>query len=248
MLYAALAISILVKIFWVEVSSYAPKLWPRLLIWGTRASGGWKADLWAAAAIFLIIYMPHCQAVVAQFYMGDQFHNWDLDCLGPVYGLMSGLKMDIDVYSQYGFGIPVLMAMLMKLFGGFAYVNAIKSIMWLGIAYYIVWFFTLRQWFYSGTIAFAAILFGIRVQMFPAIVIPNVFVEPVASVLRFCFDALFFCCLYSIVCVTKKENLFIWRINGGGFRAPQHDINRDGPSFCPHRISVSVFDHPAAEG
>jgi len=211
-LYLSLAASLLTKIFWPEWAVFVKKFWPRLQFWILSNFSGWRGNALAALFIFCVIYIPDPQAVVAQLYMGDQFHNWDIECLGAVYGLFNGFLPDVDVYSQYGLGLPVFLAGTMKLFGGFDYLNVIKSLFWLGTFYYIAWFFILRRWFYSGLLAFAAIIWGMRSQMFLMIVIPTVWHEMTASVLRFYFDGLFFWFLYKHV--TTHRRIFLWGAAG----------------------------------
>jgi len=207
-LYLGLAASLLNKIFWPEWLAFKNRIWPRAMPWISSNFSGWRGNALAVLFIFCVIYITDPQAVVAQLYMGDQFHNWDVDCLGAVYGLFNGLVPDVDVYSQYGFGMPVFIAGVMKLFGGFDYLNVIKSLVLLGILYYAGWFFILRRWFYSGMLAFAAIVLAMRSQMFLMIVIPNPWHEVTASVMRFYFDVLFFwfLCLH----VKTHRRVYLW--------------------------------------
>ncbi len=208
LLYAGLTASFLNKIFWPEISYFTQKNWPRLVLWISSRCSGWRGNALAVLFIFGVIYIPDPQAVVAQLYMGDQFHTWDTSCLGTVYALFNGLLPDVDINSRYGLGMPVVMAGIMKFFGGFDYVNVIKGLLWMGIFYYVTWFFILRRWFFSGLLAFAAILFGMRVAMFPMFVIPSIWNAMTESVMRFCFDPLFFLFLYKHV--TTHRRIFLW--------------------------------------
>ena len=211
-LYFSLAASFLNKIFWPECSIFVKKVWPSAKQWVSSAFAGWRGPFLAVLILFGVIYIPNPQAVVAQLYIGDQFHNWDISCMGSVWSLFKGLLPDVDVYSQYGFGVPVLMTGIMKLLGGFDYVNALKGLVWLGIFYYVGWFFILRRWFYSGLLAFAAIIFGIKVQMFSTGVMPTVWNTMAESILRFFFDVLFFAFLYKHVTTQRKS--FLWMAAG----------------------------------
>ena len=116
--------------------------------------------------IFLVVYMPDLQAVVAMVYMGEYFHNWDVQLFGGVYAISQGLKPGIDVITTYGFGVSVIVAKLVNAMGGFDYAKILGIIMWAGIIYYSLWFLLMRRFLASGLLAFAAIIFTIRMEMF----------------------------------------------------------------------------------
>ncbi len=154
------------------------------------------ADLIAVLGIFLVLFIPDPSSTVAQLFLGDYFHDWDVVFMGPVYGLFCDLVPNIDVNTTYGFGLSLLIKWGMQLLGGFDYTHALVVLVWLGIIYFVSWYFLLRRLFDQRLLAFIAILLGMRFQMFVSILIPIVWNDIQCSVLRFYFDAAFFWSLY----------------------------------------------------
>ena len=100
--WVAFGISVLITIFWPEflmAVSFLRKFYISLRL------KPWVPVLLGCVFIFLVIYIPDLQASVAMMYMGDYFHDLDVDLLGGVYAVSHGLLPDIDVITAYGFGI-----------------------------------------------------------------------------------------------------------------------------------------------
>lgn len=185
-------------VFWGSLAGgvLASIFWPEFLT-GISFFKKYRASLdispWAGAMagslfIFLVIFMPDLQAVVAMVYMGDYFHNWDVSFFGAVYAIAHGLVPCIDVNITYGFGASVMLAKMVNLMGGFDYSKLLAIFMWVGIIYFILWFLLLKDFLASGLLAFAAIVCAMRMQMFNAMIDPFIWVELMHSVFRFCFD------------------------------------------------------------
>ena len=169
-----------------------------------------KQGIVAAAIlfIFLVIYIPNTQAVIAQFFLGDYFHTWDVVFMGTVYAISQGMTPGVDVNATYGLGITVFLASMAKLLGGFDYANILKTLVILGIVYYAAWYLLLRRIFQYQWLAFAAIILGLRAQVFLKIVAPMVWNEAQASVLRYAVDVFFFWCLWLYLKGHRK--IFLW--------------------------------------
>ena len=148
----------------------------------------WVAPLAGCVFIFLVIFMPDLSAVVAMVYQGEYFHNWDFSLFGAVYALTHGLLPCIDVTTTYGFGAAVLSAQIIKLMGGFDYARMLGLLMIVGIVYFVLWFLLLRRFLASTVLAFAAIVWAIRLQLFNQMIDPFVWAAPMSSVFRYCFD------------------------------------------------------------
>ncbi len=153
-------------------------------------------DVTAVIIIFLILFIPDPTATVAQLFMGDFFHDWDVVFMGPIYGLFCDLVPNIDINTTYGFGLSLLIKWGMQIIGGFDYTHALIVLFWLGIGYFIAWYYLLRRILYHPILALTAIILGMRFQMFVSILIPIVWNDIQCSVLRFYFDALFFWSLF----------------------------------------------------
>ncbi len=146
--------------------------------------------------IVILIYVPNVQAVVARFFIGEQFHHNDSFIYGPGLAYVSGALLNIETISQYGFGLPIVISTVGKIFGPFGYENIFKAMMWMVIAYYVLWFILLRQWLKSTALSVAVVFWAIKVQMFHMGVYPFVFTYGSATVLRFWWDIFFFMALW----------------------------------------------------
>ena len=183
--WATFILGVLISIFWPEFLTAIAHL--------GRYQGWLKKRPWVGAGlgcvfIFLVIYMPDLQDVVAMMYMGDYFHNWDASLFGGVYAITQGAIPCIDVNITYGLGASVMLAKLLHLMGGFDYTRIVGIAMWVGIIYFIAWFLLLRRFLASTLLAFAAIACALRMHMFTSMTDPFIWVQIVDSVFRYCFD------------------------------------------------------------
>ncbi len=178
-------LGILISVFWPEFLSGTTYL---RSFYDLLRKRPWVAIALGCVFIFLVIFMPDLQVVVAMMYMGDYFHNWDASLFGGVYAITRGLIPCIDVNVTYGFGASVMVAKLVNLMGGFEYVKIAAIAMWVGIIYFILWFLLLRRFLASTLLAFAAVVFAMRMHMFTQMVDPFIWVQIVDSVFRYCFD------------------------------------------------------------
>ncbi len=141
--------------------------------------------------IFLVINVPYLPAVIARFFVGEQFHHNDSFIYGPSLAYLNGCVPDVDVISQYGVGVGVLFGNIMQWMGGFSYEHGLLAMIYGVIIYYILCFVFLRQWLESSVLAAVGILYAIKVQMFNTGVYPFVFTYGSATVMRFWFDIFF---------------------------------------------------------
>jgi hypothetical protein len=150
--------------------------------------------------IFLLIDVPNVPGVVARFFVGEQFHHNDSFVYGPAMAYLSGCRLDIDIISQYGVGIGVVVGGLSKLLGGLTYENGLLILLYAGIAYYILFFLLLRKWLGSAAIAATAVIYLIKLQMFHTGVFPFAWTYGSATVARHWFDIVFLIavCLHSL--------------------------------------------------
>ena len=210
MFQGTMALSLLAKIFFPECQKLLPQCRPASVEERPLAAPApfKKIDLILIGVIAAVIYIPDYEAVAAWLFMGDYYHNWDVIFMGAVYGLFKGLVPNIDFNATYGLGMDVLLKQGMSLLGGFDYAYPIVVLCAVGIIYYVAWFLLLRQILASRLLAFAAIVLGIRTQMFLSMVVPLVWNEMQTSVMRYFFDAGFFWCLY--LCEkTQRRRYFV---------------------------------------
>lgn len=167
-------------------------------------------DYLVIALIGALIFIPDAEAVTAQLFMGDYFHNWDVIFMGTVYAMFQGLVPGIDVNATYGLGLTVLIEQVMRLLGGFDYPKALIVFYTCGIAYFIAWYALLRRLLNSQWLAIAAIMLIIRAHMFISILVPFAWNEVQSSVMRILLDAVFFWCLF-VFCMNGKR-AFFWAL------------------------------------
>ncbi len=183
--WGAFVLGVLISIFWPEFISgisFLKNYYASLKI------SSWVGVVLGCLFIFLVIFMPDLQAVVAMVFMGEYFHNWDFSLFGTVYAIAQGLIPCVDVSSTYGFGASVMLAKIVNLMGGFEYSKLLGISMWVGIVYFVLWFLLLRRFLSSTLLAFGAIVWAMRMQMFNSTIDPIVWATVMSSVFRFCFD------------------------------------------------------------
>ena len=190
-----MVIAALNKIFWGFVRHTISMVYQFLT--DERNANVWRrlCDIAFPLLVVAVIFIPNPEAVVARFFIGEQFHHNDSFVFGPAWAYLSGCVLDVDVISQYGLGMPVIIGLLTKCLGGFSYLNAFLVMMWMCIVYYLLCYVFLRLWTKNAIIALAAVLFAIKTQMFHTGVFPIVFTYGSATVIRYFFDIFF---LYAI--------------------------------------------------
>jgi len=183
--WGAFISGVLISIFWPEFLTGAGFLKDHYAFLKKRP---WIGVGMGCLFIFLVIFMPDVQGVVAMMYLGDYFHNWDASLFGGIYAITRGLIPCVDVNITYGLGASVMLAKIVNLMGGFDYSKLLAVAMWVGIIYFILWFLLLKRFLSSALLAFAAVIFAMRMHMFTQMVDPFIWVQIVDSVFRYCFD------------------------------------------------------------
>jgi hypothetical protein len=190
-----MGLALLNKLFWGFIRSTITLVWQ--VITDDRNSLALRriCDISFGLLVIAVIYIPNNEALVARMFIGEQFHHNDSFVFGPAWAYLSGCKLDMDVISQYGLGMPVIIGLLAKYFGGFSYQNVVHVMIGMCIVYYLCCYIFLRLWLKSPVLSLAAILFAIKTQMFHTGVFPIVFTYGSATVIRYFFDVFF---LYAI--------------------------------------------------
>lgn len=161
--------------------------------------------------IMAVLSVPNTQAAVARMFFGEQFHHDDSFIMGPALVRASGLRPQVDVISQYGFGLPVVVGAVSKIFGAFSYEHLFKTIVLMTVVYYIAWFFLLRSWYKHLFAAVAAMLFGLKIQMFHPGVQPFIYTLGSTTPLRCWWDIVFFAAMFAYVCSPRRR----WLLTAG---------------------------------
>jgi hypothetical protein len=202
-----LAASVLSKIFFKQVRDFILSVRAFLTYPANAPALRLLADTAFVVFIVLFIYVPDPHAVIARMFVGEQFHHWDLFML-PAWANLKGCISYVDVISEYGVGIPIVMGLGSRLFGGFGYENVFQLLVILTIIYYAATYIFLRSWLKSVPIVIIAMLMGLKTQMFHTGVSPFVFTYPSSTVVRNFFDVFFFLCIWRHLLGGKS--LFLW--------------------------------------
>jgi len=196
--------ALLSKIFWPELQRWYSVFYKRILL----MSFDIKADIVVCLSIILILYVPDSKAVLARMFLGDHFHHFD-SFLAPAWGYHKGAVLNVDVMSEYGIGIPVVMSWFAKLTGAFSYPRLLLFLMGGTILYFILCFIFLRRWLGSFALALITVLLAIKFQIFHYTNAPFVFTYPSHTVMRYFWDMAFFLLLWEHLIHARKRYLFL---------------------------------------
>ena len=216
LLYGAMAGALLSKIFWPEVRAWATAAYCTVL--PALMSRRWAriaADVLVPGLIIFLIYPPDLERVLGRMFVYDKFYHLDGFLMAPAWAHLKGLVLNKDVISQYGAGLPIIMAEFLKWTGGFNYAHAVSVIIYTGIIYYILLYVFLRCWLGSISIAAAGTLLSIKLQLFHWGVVPLVWVYQSPTPLRHFPDILFL--FFLLRHIRTGRNFWLWSaviING----------------------------------
>ena len=62
----------------------------------------------------MLLYIPDTKAVLARMFFGDQLHHFD-SFLAPAWAFTKAAVLNVDIMTEYGVGIPVMMSWFTKL-------------------------------------------------------------------------------------------------------------------------------------
>lgn len=168
---------------------------------GPRRIAEWGVPVF----LFILLYIPNIQGVVARNFIGEQFHHNDSYIMGPGWAYLSGQVLDVNIISQYGIGFVVVLSRIAQLLGGFSYEHVMMVMVMGTLLYYLAWYFLLRQWLGSILLVVAVMLMAIKWQMFHTGVYPFVFTYGSATPMRFAYDVIYFWCLWMHIKTGKKR-------------------------------------------
>ncbi len=158
----------------------------------------------------LMIYVPDQEAATARIYMGDQFHHYDQCMVGPAWASLAGDILDVDVISQYGLGMPIIVGRLAKILGA-DHTAFFTVLMMLTLMYFLLWYWLLRVWLKNIVLALAGVWLAIKFQIFHPGAAPFALTYPSETVLRFYWDIAFFILAWGYFCAGRR-----WCLAGAG--------------------------------
>jgi len=150
-------------------------------------------DVLILALIVLFVFIPDREGVIAQIFGQDMFHHLDTFAASPAWAFAKGNILNVDSCSQYGFGMPVIVAFLSKTLGSVSYENILLALIALTIVYLTLSYAFLRLWFRSVGLALLGVFFILKFQMFNnSTADPIIWRYPSTTVVRYFFDIPFF--------------------------------------------------------
>jgi len=203
-----LVLGILNKIFWPELCRIARSCW--LFALDVRHILVFRrlVDVLFLVFIVLAIYLPDPQAALAKMFVGEQYDHFNSFIMAPGWVSVSGNLLYVDNFSEYGFGMPIIIGHLTQWMGGFSYEHVFVLIMWVCIIYYLLLYLLMRRWYGNILIAIAAILVLIKVQMFYSFSYPMTFTYPNGKVMRSCLDVFFMASLLAHIHTHRPRYLY----------------------------------------
>ncbi|MDO8675640.1 MAG: hypothetical protein Q7K71_05970 [Candidatus Omnitrophota bacterium] len=203
-----IVMSVVNKVFWPQVRRLGAAIMRCVL------NPVWTGPLrfWADAACVLfiaaLIYVPDPQAALAKMFMGEHFHHYDMMVMEPAFACHMGNLLYIDTFTTYGFGMPLIIARLAEGLGGFSDLTVFNIIVVLSILSFIFFYVFLRYWIGSIILSLAAVLIGIKWQMFYSFAYPMTFTYANSTALRFGTDVLFLAAM--IMHIRTHRQIFLW--------------------------------------
>ncbi len=179
------AVAVLIKIFWRELNVMAAQAAKHV---ATKRLPTPCADLLSLTVIFVLIYVPNPERMLAQMFIGEQFHHFDFFIMSPGWAYLNNQLPYVNTISQYGVGVVAILAHVSQFAGGFDYLPLLKMIMVFGIGYYFLVYGFMRWWLKSIPLALAAVVVAFRLQMFHYGVSPLSWTYPSTTPLRFGLD------------------------------------------------------------
>ncbi|HPD84374.1 MAG TPA: hypothetical protein PK790_02740 [Candidatus Omnitrophota bacterium] len=161
------------------------------------------ADYFFPFVIFLIVYIPDRTMAMAKILQYDNLYHFDGVIMGAAWASLKGLVLNMDVISQYGIGMPIVIGRLSWLWGGFSYENVLAVLNVLTIICLILGYFLLRIWLKDPFLAMAGILASIILRLYSQSS-PFIWAYPngvIAS--RYLFEAAFFILL--LLCLRNSR-------------------------------------------
>ena len=152
-----------------------------------KRTDSWSCWDWAGLVfIVFFIFVPDASNVLSRI-TDDCFHI-DSFFTAPGWAVIHGLKLNMDVVSEYSVVIPALASQFLNGINHFDYTGILTLEMAMGAVYFCIFYVFLRIWINQRAVAIAGVCAGISMQMFHPGVFPLVWQFPSATVIRVWWD------------------------------------------------------------
>jgi hypothetical protein len=213
---ALLVLAVGVKLFWKSLSRMAIILVEFIDDPANSMPLTMMMDIAIPIVIFLVIYVPNQEGVLARMFIGEQFHHFNTLIMVPAWASSMGCLLNVDVNAQYGVGMPMMIGVMAKWMGGVSYGHILFLLIAITIVYYWLVYGFLRKWLKSSLLAAIGIIIGLKWQMFHTGMYPFIFGIPNGLVVRYCWDIIFFMLLYRHIQKAEAWTLLLLAICAGG--------------------------------
>ena len=214
--YFALSAAFLQKMFWRQVKCLISRLNDVLAHEKVYALFAKICDVLMPLLIFLIVYIPNRAGAIAKIFTNDRLYHFDSFIMAPAWAFLKGLTLNVDVFSQYSVGMPVLIGTLSRVWKDISYENILLTMICLSVIYFVLCYVLLRVWLKDPLLAILGVLMIFKFQMFHYDA-SDFFLwkHPSGSVVRHFFDMVFFILLWLFTQSSDRKFLLFAAICSG---------------------------------
>src|SRR3989338_7515308 len=188
-IYTAFGLAFLCKVFWLKLEPALSKVSAFLETPKVKTVLRGFSNFAVPVLIIFLLFVPDLKSVFARIFKEDLLYHYDGIVMSAAWAFLKGCKIYVDINYQHGIGMPILIAALSKMSGGFSYENVIRVLMFLSLAYVIACYFFMKTWLKSAWVAFIGIILIIKFQMFHyGVSNPYIWKHPNNLPIRFLFD------------------------------------------------------------
>ncbi len=187
MFFTFLALSIVSKVFWIEVRSILRKAGAWLAGFNGDSRAVYAVEILFIVALGFLLWIPDLHAALGRILWHDRFNFLD-QLLSPALASVSGARLNVDVFSPFGVIAPWVVGQLAQTGGVFQYEHAVGVLVILSIVYCAAGYGLLRTLWGSAGLAVFGILLFVKLHFFHVSALPLIWEFPQYTVLKFLFD------------------------------------------------------------
>jgi hypothetical protein len=188
--YVVLALSLVSKVFWIEVKAAAVKLSAFFSVKSGEPALRVIGDILVVVLLILFLWVPDPNAALGRILATDRFDHWDMLLMSPALSHLKGAVLFGDAVSPFGAVAPVLVGRLAQMLGGFNYGHMLQALIILSLFYCTGSYGLLRAMFGRALAVFGVLLF-VKLHFFHLSAAPLIWIFPDKTVLRSLFDLAF---------------------------------------------------------
>jgi hypothetical protein len=213
-LVVSLVLAIVNKICWCKLGRWYAWCWHKIMTVKISPRSSRWIDVIVPAGLMLLLYIPNREAMIANLYVIDRFYHWDSFIMAPAWAFLKGAILNVDVFSQYGNGMVILVSSLSRWLGGFTYPHVLLTMILLAVIYFSFFYLLLVLWLKSRLLGVLGLVLALRLHLFSLGVDDGYIIwkYPSGTLVRFLPD------IFSLTCVwlhvEKQRHRFL--LGGAG--------------------------------